>query len=70
MKRSRRMASGCSVEVDKKPLSDGRSIGESAVVCQGQTRQSMLRTGGLRWTKASELLWCGVNARRGKSEIC
>jgi hypothetical protein len=45
-------------------------IGESAVVCQGKTWHRMLRTGGLRWTRASELVWCAVNARGSKPEIC
>jgi hypothetical protein len=30
----------------------------------------MLRTGGLRRTRASELVWCAVNARGSKPEIC
>lgn len=55
---------------DKKSLSDGRSIGESGVVCQGKTRHSMLRTGGLRWTRAFLVVWSGVKARGSKPEIC
>jgi len=30
----------------------GGSIGQSALVCQGQTRHSMLRAGGFPWTRA------------------
>jgi hypothetical protein len=30
----------------------GRNIGQSALVCQGQTWHSMLRAGGLRWARA------------------
>jgi hypothetical protein len=39
------------------------AVMESAVVCQGKTWHRMLRTGGLRWTRGSELVWCAVNAR-------
>ena len=51
---------------DKKSLSDGKSIKVSAVVCQGRSRHVMLRTGGLRWTRASELVWCAVNVTGSK----
>jgi len=42
--------------MDKKSLSDGRNIGESAVACQGKTWHGMLSTGRLRRTRASELV--------------
>jgi hypothetical protein len=47
-----------------------RRLGESAVVCQGRTWHRMLRTGGFPWTRASKLVWCAVNARGSKPEIC
>jgi hypothetical protein len=40
----------------KNSLQMGRSIMESAVVCQGRTWHRMLRTGGLRWMRAFDLV--------------
>jgi hypothetical protein len=37
---------------DKNSVSLGRNIGDSGLVCQGQTWHIMLRARGLRWTKA------------------
>jgi hypothetical protein len=45
------------MDMDKKSLSDGRSVAEFAVECQGENLAQDVGDCRLLWMRASHLLW-------------